>query len=93
MRFLLLLSAFILTGCGLINGDKVTFGQSFPASDLRGKTYYITNREDYSLVLYLKAEVIRTQGENGWVENGPKGNATKLRRVLENYSPGWLGWF
>ena len=93
MRFLLLLSAFILTGCGLINGDKVTFGQSFPASDLRGKTYYITNSEDFSLVSSLKADVIRTYGENGWVENGPNGNATKLRNVLENYSPGWRGWF
>lgn len=93
MRFLIVIQVFILTGCGLVSGEKVSFGNTFPVNSLRGKTYYITNTEDYELIISLKSQVIHTFESRGWVEDGPVGSATKLRVALEGYSSGWRGWF
>jgi hypothetical protein len=93
MKYFASLLAFLLCGCGLINGDKVSFGHSFPDETLRDKTFYITNREDYLLVVSLKSEVYETFSSDGWLQTGPNGNATKLRRVLSGYRSDWLGWF
>lgn len=93
MKYIAFLSVFLLCGCGLINGEKVSFGHSFPDPVLRDKTFYITNREDYVMAISLKAQVIESFDDHGWLENGPNGSATKLRRVLSGYNSGLLGWF
>jgi|GEM_PF-4076410 len=58
-----LLCAVLLSGCGLAMGKKVDFGSDYQNLDdekmkeLAGKTYFITNEDDYQQLVALKSEL------------------------------------
>ena len=58
-----LLCAMLLSGCGLAMGKKVDFGSDYKNLDdekmkeLAGKTYFITNEDDYQQLVALKSEL------------------------------------
>ncbi len=58
-----LLCAMLLSGCGLAMGKKVDFGSDYQNLDdekmkeLAGKTYFITNEDDYQQLIALKSEL------------------------------------
>lgn len=60
---LLLAATFALAGCGPIMGKKVDFGSDYANLDapemqrLAGKTFYITNDDDYANLVALKARL------------------------------------
>jgi hypothetical protein len=63
MRLILIcLAAVLLSGCGYIAGKRVDFGSEFKncysvnIQALSGKTFYITNTEDYERLIELKKE-------------------------------------
>lgn len=60
------MTAYLLIGCGPALGDRVDFGSQYKLieedprmQDLAGKTFYITNKEDYQNLVELKAELVR----------------------------------
>ena len=64
MRFILIcLAAVLLSGCGYIAGKRVDFGSDFNNSnnpkiqELAGKTFYISNDDDYERLIQLKREL------------------------------------
>jgi len=64
MRFVLIcLAAVLLSGCGYIAGKRVDFASDFskyPDRDinaLAGKTFYISNFEDYERLIQLKKDL------------------------------------
>jgi len=64
MRFVLIcLAAVLLSGCGYIAGKRVDFGSDFNNSnnpkiqELAGKTFYISNDDDYERLIQLKREL------------------------------------
>ena len=65
-----LLCAVLLSGCGLAMGKKVDFGSDYQNLDdekmkeLAGKTYLITNEDDYQQLVALKSE-LRTLVNSG----------------------------
>lgn len=85
--FLILTVSSLLTGCSLVMGERVDFGQSFPYRKYRGKAYCITNEEDARLVKKLKYTII-----NGDLADRAIAES-QLDRVLDAYHSGIRGWF
>ncbi|MEI7942854.1 MAG: hypothetical protein WCH76_06780, partial [Candidatus Riflemargulisbacteria bacterium] len=64
MRFVLIcLAAVLLSGCGYVAGKRVDFASDFSnypdsnISKLAGKTFYISNNEDYERLILLKKDL------------------------------------
>jgi len=64
MRLILIcLAAVLLSGCGYIAGKRVDFGSDFSNSnnpkiqELAGKTFYISNDDDYERLIQLKIDL------------------------------------
>jgi hypothetical protein len=59
----LFLVTLLLSGCGFIMGKRIDFGSDFANSNnaeiqaLAGKTFYITNEDDFERLVFLKKEL------------------------------------
>ena len=80
------IAALLLCGCGLVTGEKIEFGHSFPYEKYQGRTYNITNNEDAQLVLKLKDNIYR--GKDTLF-----GSRNDLDEILGKYKSGFQGWF
>ena len=80
------IASLLLSGCGLVTGEKVEFGHSFPYEKYQGRTYYITNEDDARLVLKLKDNIYH--GKETLF-----GSRIDLDEILGKYKSGFQGWF
>ena len=84
-----IIAALLLSGCGLVTGEKITFGQSFPYEHYRGRTYYITSDDDAALIRKLKIKI----QQEGVVGNAVTPPQYELHLIISKYKDGALGWF
>jgi hypothetical protein len=91
---------FAFSGCAKMNGERVSFGYSYPCKQLRGNVYYITHLDDLRRILELKARVDYSNPCNGesdvpsiYDKCHEKESHRMLRHELSHYSEGFLGWF
>ena len=92
-----LLCAMLLSGCGLAMGKKVDFGSDYQNLDdekmkeLAGKTYFITNEDDYQQLNALKSE-LRTLVNSGTPNRFTIIDKTSgIAQITKNYYSGALG--
>ncbi len=83
------IAALLLSGCGLVTGEKITFGHSFPYEHYRGRTYYITSDDDAALIRKLKIKI----QQEGVVGNAVTPPQYELHLIISKYKDGALGWF
>ena len=87
----------LLSGCGLAMGKKVDFGSDYKNLDdekmkeLAGKTYFITNEDDYQQLNALKSE-LRTLVNSGTPNRFTIIDKTSgIAQITKNYYCGALG--
>ena len=92
-----LLCAVLLSGCGLAMGKKVDFGSDYQNLDdekmkeLAGKTYLITNEDDYQQLVALKSE-LRTLVNSGTPNRFTIiDKTTGIEQITKHYYNGVLG--
>jgi protein involved in sex pheromone biosynthesis len=92
-----LLCAILLSGCGLAMGKKVDFGSDYQNLDdekmkeLAGKTYFITNEDDYQQLVALKSE-LRTLVNSGTPNRFTIIDKTSgIEQITKHYYSGALG--
>jgi hypothetical protein len=89
--------AMLLSGCGLAMGKKVDFGTDYQNLDdakmkeLAGKTYFITNEDDYQQLVALKSE-LRTLVNSGTPNRFTIIDKTsRIEQITKQYFSGALG--
>ena len=99
MRFVLIcLAAVLLSGCGYIAGKRVDFGSDFSKypydleiSQLAGKTFYISNYEDYERLIQLKKDLRELYNSPTPTKSLQAGCAKDILQITNQYDSGILG--
>jgi len=91
------LCAVMLSGCGLVMGKRVDFGSDYKTigngemKDLAGKTYFITNDDDYQQLVALKSE-LRNLANSGKANPFDILEKTSgIKEITNHYYSGVLG--
>jgi hypothetical protein len=91
------LCAVTLSGCGLAMGKRVDFGSDYKTlgngdmKDLAGKTYFITNDDDYQQLVALKSE-LRNLANSGKANPFDILDKTSgIKEITKHYYSGVLG--
>jgi len=101
MRLILIcLAAVLLSGCGYIAGKRVDFGSDFSRypydleiSQLAGKTFYISNYEDYERLIQLKKDLRELYNSPTPTKSLQAGCAKDILQITDQYESGYLGFF
>ncbi len=98
MRFILIcLAAVLLSGCGYIAGKRIDFGSDFNNSNdpkiqqLAGKTFYITNEDDYERLIHLKKEIRELSNSPTPTRFLQEDCARNILQVTDQYDSGICG--
>jgi len=100
MRFVLIcLAAVLLCGCGYIAGKRVDFGSDYskyPDSHIQalaGKTFYISNNEDYERLILLKKELRELSNSPTPTKSLQADCVRDILQITNGYDSGYLGFF
>ena len=98
MRFILIcLAAVLLSGCGFIAGKRIDFGSDFNNSndpkiqELAGKTFYITNEDDYERLIQLKRDLRELSNSPTPTRYLQAGCARDILQITNQYDSGIYG--
>lgn len=94
----LALCTCLLSGCGPVLGDRVDFGSQYKLIEdnphmqaLAGKTFYITNKEDYQNLVELKAELVRLMNSPFPSLFTRRNVEARIYDITSKYNSGFLG--
>ena len=100
MRFVLIcLAAVLLSGCGYIAGKRVDFGSDFNNSnnpkiqELAGKTFYISNDDDYERLIQLKRDLRELSNSQTPTRFLQASCVRDILQITNQYDSGYLGFF
>jgi len=98
MRFVLIcLAAVLLSGCGYIAGKRVDFGSDFNNSnnpkiqELAGKTFYISNDDDYERLIQLKRDLRELSNSQTPTRFLQASCVRDILQITDQYESGILG--
>jgi len=95
----LLAVVLMLSGCGPIMGKKVDFGSDYANLDppemqrLAGKTFYITNDDDYANLGALKARLRQLHSSPTATLFLQRDAMYGIHQITSRYNDGLLGFF
>ena len=100
MRLILIcLAAVLLSGCGYIAGKRIDFSSDYSKypdsniSKLAGKTFYISNNDDYERLILLKKDLRELYNSPTPTRFLQASCVRDILQITNQYDSGYLGFF